>query len=132
MSRRRPIRSEVWEAEPVWTRARVLRDGDGEAAQISDISSWGVWVYDLGAARRATQVYAISDQAPSDGSWYDTLQTSGWTTDAVGYNFAHALQPSDMTLLGDRAHRAEYRIVTVSDGTIVLVHEFEVQGLYSS
>ncbi len=128
MTRRRPVRSEVWESEPIWTRALLLRDSDGGAMTISDASSWSLFVYDL---NDFGLVYGISDQAPSDGAMFDTLQTSGWTGQAAGYNFAHSVQPSDASLLGDRAYRLEYTVESVTDGRVSFIHVCNVQGMYS-
>ena len=125
VSTRRPIRSETWEGATWWTRALILRDGDSAPAQISDVNSWSVRVYDGG-----TQVYALANQSPSD-AFSNTLRTAGWDGVEAGYNFARPLTPSDFAWVGGVTYQAEFTIATVSDGTLQVVHITEIQGLYS-
>lgn len=128
MARRRDLISEVYESETVWTRAYLTRDSDGGAASVSDFTAWGLWVYDTADYGL---VYSVSDQAPSDGYFYDTLQTSGWDGDEAGYNFGHPFAPSDYAMLGERTYRMEYRLTTRAEGQVVLPHTVSVRGLYS-
>lgn len=128
MTRRRPLRSEVFESEPVWTRALILRESDGQPARVSDGETFALYVYNL---TNFGLVYSLVDQPISD-ALSNALQTNGWDGSAAGYNFAWGLQPSDATLLGDNSYRFEFAIDWVSDGRTMIVHECDVQGIYST
>lgn len=124
---RRPIRSEVWEGATWWTRALILRDGDEQPAQISDVTSWSVHVYEVGSG---DQVYALTSQSPSD-AFSNALRTAGWDGQEAGYNFARPLTPANFQWVGGVTYQAEFTIVSVSDGNLEVVHICEIQGLYS-
>jgi hypothetical protein len=96
---------------------------------VSDATDWRLSVYDLADFGL---VYSISDQAPSDGALFNTLQTTGWDGDGPGYNFAHSVQPSDVGLLGGRSYRLEYVVATSTEGNLVVVHETHVLGLFGT
>lgn len=129
MSRRRPLRSEIWEGETLWTRALIERDSDFAPMRISDGTTFDVYVQEIGT--RPQQVYILLDQPVSD-AFSDSLRSSGWEGQEDGYNFAWSIGPSDYAFRGGVAYQAEFTIHTVSDGIVQLVHITDVQPLYST
>lgn len=127
-TRRRPIRSEIWEGETLWTRALVVRE-DGVAAQPSDVTSWSVFLYDHGTI--PGQVYSLEDQPASD-AFYTTLQTSGWDGQAAGYNAEWQISPEDFPMKGGRAYEKTMEISTVSEGTLIITHLCDVKRVMST
>lgn len=127
MTRRRPIRSEVWEREPIYTRFLLVRDSDGEAAKVSDVTSWSAFVYDLADFG---QVFALEDQPVSDVI-SNVLRADGWDGQNPSYNGLLVVEYPDIPALGDHAYQIEINLET-TEGLVRLVHISENQGMYST
>lgn len=121
MTRRRSIRSEVWENEVIWTRAQVLLDETGAALHPSDCHNWAVYAYDSDDDDPSTPVYSLSAQPPSD-LVLTSYSTTSWDGESPGYNVTHGLASDAFARAGGRTYRIEYQINTTGEGPINLVH----------
>lgn len=130
MTARQTLRSSIWEAETLVTRARIVRDSDGSTALTSgDVTGWSLRVYDMDAETSGV-VYSIDSTVAS--LVIAPLSTSGWSEDLTGWNFGHATTSSAFAREGGHLIRSEYTVNTVSDGPDVLVHEARVLPMWGT
>jgi hypothetical protein len=128
--KRQTVRSEVWQNETIRTRAQIVRDSDGAALGPSDALVWSLDVFDPDSADAQTAIYSLHNQAPSDILAY-TYSTVGWDGDSPGWNMSHSCASDAYTRVGGHLNRYEYRIATVSDGGIAIVHQVRLLPLWS-
>ena len=109
------------------------REGEGNVLQAADVSTVTCKVYDLGDDETTDPGTEVTP-APTvtvATSVLDTLRTTGWREDKIGYNFRHDLGPT-YSATGGEYRRAEY-VVTLADGGVVLVNALvQVRGVQSS
>lgn len=104
--------AEIWEDQAVTTRARLEKD-DGTAIVQADVTEVRVKVLD-----RKTEQVITNATLTISSVIYNTLQTTGWTEDALGYNFKHSTTTGQFD--GGRSYRLEYTISTVADGPLTV------------
>lgn len=134
MTRRRILKSEAFENETIFTRARVVREATGLPLAPSDCSSYRVKVFDLGhPTAPQTAIYDYGPQSAVSDILSGTLRTTGWTLDSTGYNLEHQLSPSNSARIGGHTYRIEIAI-TCSEGSgiIPVVHECGLVPLWGS
>jgi len=119
------IRSQLLEGKDIWTLARVT--GMDRAALLqAGVSSISLNVFDLNSETTETAVYTESGIVVIS-TIFDTLQlTDDWDEDDIGYNFKHRSPASNFTQEGGHTYAFEYELVTVSFGTLPIVHEVEI------
>lgn len=131
MTRRRELRAEIFEGEPIWTRARILRDADDLPMQPSDCTSWSLRVFNADHPDDPySPIYQLDSQPASD-ILTTTYTTSGWDEDAIGYNVGHGIHASDVpSLTGGCLARTEYVLDTIADGQVALVGLTRIKALW--
>lgn len=132
MSGRRILRSEVWETETIYTRARIVRDRDGAALGPSDCTHYRVRMYDTAEySAPGTLVYDYGPAAASEVLSY-SYRTSGWDIDSTGYNFQYARTSESPSRYGGHYLRTEIEIGTVCEGMVGLVHLTHLKPTWGS
>lgn len=122
---------------------RRLVNALGVALVKADVTASGVTlrVYDLSGDDPNTVVMTLSSLDPSTTYngyvlMYDVLQTTGWTKDAIGYNFLHyAVDLSTITAAaayGGHTLRFEYQFQLTIGGYAWAAFECVVRSMKSS
>lgn len=124
--------------------ARVV-DGFGVVLTIPDVNPSGVTlrVFDLSGNDPKTAVATVSSLDPATtynghALMYNTLQTTGWRKDNIGYNFFHmpsiGILPT-ASAYGGRVLRWEYELslsATLGGGKGWVVFETQIRPMRSS
>lgn len=107
----------IIEDSPVTLRDRLV-DTDGTSVVQADVSSIAYAVRDT----TDPSTVVASGSLTVASVIYDTLQTTGWTYDATGYNFAATLAgicfPS-----GEKVYRVEVAFAMAAGGTLYVAKE---------
>lgn len=114
----------ILEDSPLTLRDRVI-GSDGDPIQQADVSSIAYAVRDT--ADPSTVVASGSLTVAS--VVYDTLQTTDWTVDGTGYNFAATLAGTCFPS-GDKIYRVEVVFTMASGGPIYLAKEVSTTERY--
>lgn len=122
MAQRRILRSECFQNETLWTRARVLREYDGTALLPADVLTYDVQVFNVDAPTDPElAIFSITGGAATDvvSSAYSTV---GWEEDTTGWNVHLGLASGQFARHGGDLLRVQLTLNTVSEGSVDILH----------
>ena len=105
------------EDSEVTFRDRII-DQSGDAIQQADVASIAYRVADV----TAPSTVVASGSLTVASVVYDTLQTTDWTADAIGYNFKGTLAGTCFPS-GEKVYRVEFTFTMGSGGPLYVLKE---------
>lgn len=120
------IYGEIWEQTNPTILARVTDENGvvftnaSVAAPSGGLLGWDLRIYDLTSNAPDTVIYSLLAQAVVTGTdgnqiFSSSLLTTGWSLDAVGYNFRYTVPSTVATFEGGHTYRYEWRVSYIAD-----------------
>lgn len=119
-----PIKSKIFERSGIIVLARVINPNTKAYISQASLTSVKYEVWDTATRTKVTaeQTLTIANVV------FDTLQTSGWSTDSTGYNFAVVLAGSNFP--SNSTYQVEFKFTPASGETWIVPYVLTAQKMY--